>query len=75
MRPADLFSQLLQLQGKLSYLDLSSNPIETMADHIFDNLVSSLVELNLANIGVNLSESIGQFHLPELISLNISRNT
>ncbi|XP_046462597.1 chaoptin-like [Daphnia pulex] len=58
--------------NRLSYLDLSSNPIQTVADHIFDNLLQSLVHLNLADIG---SINLGDFHLPELLSLNISYNT
>ncbi|KAI9550756.1 hypothetical protein GHT06_013401 [Daphnia sinensis] len=58
--------------NRLAYLDLSSNPIQTVADHIFDNLLQSLVHLNLADIG---SVDLGDFHLPELLSLNVSYNT
>ena len=54
--------------NRLTHLDLSSNPIHTVADHIFDNLLRSLVHLNLAEIG---SVDLGDFHLPELLSLNI----
>lgn len=56
---------------RLTFLDLSSNPITAVVDHVFDSQVQSLVHLSMADIGrVNLSE----FHLPELLSLNISRN-
>ncbi|KZS08454.1 Chaoptin [Daphnia magna] len=58
--------------NRLAYLDLSSNPMQTVADHIFDNLLQSLVHLNLADIG---SVDLGDFHLPELLSLNVSYNT
>lgn len=57
--------------NRLAYLDLSSNPIQTFAEHIFDNLVVSLVQLNLADVG---SVDVGDFHFPELVSLNISYN-
>lgn len=58
--------------NRLAYLDLSDNPIQTVAEHIFDNLLQSLVHLNLADVG---SVDLGDFHLPELLSLNISYNT